>query len=563
MHKAPLKICILCQDDSVPLWVAKALEKLVTEDVVQISLVAIPRGPVPGITEESLSTVSGCVPPWRFALYRLYRFLSALCSRTQDTASKPTAISHLCRGASRVFIRLIRIHGRLEVVAEDLASFQERNLDVVLCCGNAPVNLGSPNIAAHGAWYVEDPWDPYVTDSEAGTWEFVGDYPILKMEIRRRLDPKSPPQALCRSFLPSYVRDGLWAFRGIRDVKLWAASAWLYRLIQRLHTVGATALAEPAPPKTLDAPVPQAPQFPHNKQMAAVLLKKVRRTCKRVLRRNKNFDEWQIAYRFDDRGILGALDGGGFSRLVPPNGFFWADPLPVRCGDNYLIFIEELPYESGKGHLSVIQVDARGGCTPPVKVLERPYHLSYPFVFEWEGDYYMVPETASNKTVELYKAESYPFEWSFQKVLLANITAVDSTLAYMDATWWLFAATMPYEELNDDNFMELNIFYAKTPYGPWRAHPKNPVKSDARNSRPAGGIAASHGKLLRPAQDCLRAYGHAISINEIERLTVDEFSEREVARILPSEFGGAQRIHTIGRCEGLTVVDLAFNVRDA
>ncbi len=562
MHKAPLKICILCQDDCVPLWLAKALEKLVQENKVQIKLVAILRGHAASSARKSCREVSGFVLSWRFALYRLYHFFSGLVSRTRDAASIPTAISHLCMDAPRVFIHFTSIDGRLKVAEEDLPLLQGRHLDMVLCCGNAPVNVGAPNVAAHGMWYVEDPCDPYVTDVERGTWEFLGHYPILKMEIRRRLDTQSPPQLLCCSFLPSYVRDGLWAVRGIRDVKLWTASAWLCRLIQRLHTIGPEALGEPVPPRTLDAPVQLPPQFPHNTQMAGVLLRKVRRTCKRMFRSDAHFDDWQIAYRFDDDGILGDHHGGTFSRLVPPPGFFWADPMPVKYGDNYFIFVEELPYESGKGHLSVIRVDAQGAWTPPVKVLERPYHLSYPFVFEWEEDYYLVPETASNKSVELYKAESFPCEWSFQKVLLENIAVVDSTLAYVNSTWWLFAATMPYEELRDDNFMELNIFYATTPFGPWTAHPKNPVKSDVRNSRPAGGIVASHGRLLRPAQDCLRAYGHAISINEIERLTIHEFSEREVARILPSEFDGAQRIHTIGHCEGLTVVDLAFSVRD-
>ncbi len=228
--------------------------------------------------------------------------------------------------APRVVIRFAMIHGRLEVVAEDLPLFQGRNLDIVLCCGNAPVNLGAPNIAAQGTWYVEDPEDPYVTDSEAGTWEFLGDYPILTMEIKRILDPESRPQTLCRSFLPSYVRDGLWAIRGIRDVKLWTASAWLYRLIQRLHALGPTALIEPAPPRTLDAPIPGAPQFPRNKQMAGVLLKKIRRACTRMLRRDRRLDEWQIAYRFGDQEHFGALDGASFSRLAPPDGFFLGRP---------------------------------------------------------------------------------------------------------------------------------------------------------------------------------------------------------------------------------------------
>jgi|GEM_PF-172925 len=562
MGKAPLRICLLCKSDLIPLWLAEAVEKLVNAKALEISLMAITLGCSEPQETGLLARIIGICRTPKLWLFQVYSFITGIRRHERKTALTPTSVSHLCINTPRLLIRCTAVNGRIEVVEEDLCLLRGRNLDVVLCCGLAPVNLEDPDVAAQGVWYVEDARDPFIVDAEAGVWEFLGEYPILKMEIKRRLGGKYQPEVISRSFLPIYVRDGLWAIHGIRDMKLWTASAWLRTLMLRLYTAGPSILLEPIGSNKLDSTTEQNPQFPNNRQMAAVILKKIRRKCRQALGKKNPFDEWQVAFSLDDRTPIEALDSKLFLKLLPPRGFFWADPVPVKHAGAYFIFIEELPYANGKGHISVIQVDDKGAWKAPVKVLERPYHLSYPFVFQWNGNYYMMPETASNRTIELYKADPFPFQWTFEKVLLENIRAVDSTLLFHDDTWWMFCATMPYQELADDNFMELNIFYAKTPCGSWLPHPKNPVKSDARNSRPAGGVLVSNGKLLRPAQDCFMAYGHAISINAIEQLTTKQFVESEVARISPSKFDGAVRIHTIGRCEGLTVVDLAFKSRD-
>ena len=63
----------------------------------------------------------------------------------------------------------------------------------------------------------------------------------------------------------------------------------------------------------------------------------------------------------------------------------------------------------------------------------------------------------------------------------------------------------------------------RQPLGPWKPHKRNPVKSDVRNSRPAGRLFYWNGDLYRPAQDSSQRYGYAMSINRVLRLTPDEF----------------------------------------
>ncbi len=227
----------------------------------------------------------------------------------------------------------------------------------------------------------------------------------------------------------------------------------------------------------------------------------------------------------------------------------------VQDGQHY-IFIEELtlPENRNNGRISVIKVDDEGNHDGPIKVLERPYHLSYPFVFQWKGTYYLVPESSIAGTVELCEAVEFPYEWRHVKNLMTGVSAVDTTLLNRDGRWWLFCnirqnAGAPYDD-------ELFLFHADDLLTDrWEPHPLNPIVSDARNARPAGAVFEHDGALLRPSQDCSTCYGYAININEITELTSRGYRERPLHRIEPWMFRGARRVHTFSHVPGMTVID--------
>ena len=106
------------------------------------------------------------------------------------------------------------------------------------------------------------------------------------------------------------------------------------------------------------------------------------------------------------------------------------------------------------------------------------------------------------------------------------------------------------------NYDELHVFSAAAPDGPWRPHPRNPVKSDARCARPAGRLFWWNGSLYRPSQDCSGQYGSAIVINKVTRLTPTEFAERPVSRIEAKWAPGLLGTHTLNSAPGISVVDV-------
>jgi len=239
--------------------------------------------------------------------------------------------------------------------------------------------------------------------------------------------------------------------------------------------------------------------------------------------------------------------------LRPPRDRSWADPFPVRRGDDLFIFMEEIPRDTRKGHISVLAVDRRGSWQPPVKVLERDHHLAYPFVFEWEGELFMIPETRAKRTVELHRCRGFPAIWTLEKVLLRDLNASDATLHEIEGRWWMFVNVA--SEGARNTWDELHLYHADSPLGPWSPHRRNPVKSDVRSARPAGRLFREPDGLYRPAQDCSRRYGHSIVLHKVSRIDAENYSETAVSRILPDWDRSLLATHTYNRTDDLTVLD--------
>ena len=263
-------------------------------------------------------------------------------------------------------------------------------------------------------------------------------------------------------------------------------------------------------------------------------------------------DQWCIGYYFTDEHADVAQRPARLQRLVPPPDRDWADPFIVERHGRRHIFFEEYPYRTGKGHIAVVEIGANGEAGPVRRALVRPYHLSYPFIFSWNGALYMLPETAQNGTVELYRCEEFPDRWSLHKVLLQGINAVDATLLREPDRWWLFVNVA---EPGADPNEELHLYWSDTPLGPWHAHAANPVISDARCARGAGPLFRRDGVLYRPSQDCSQTYGHAVSINRIDVLDTQRYEETPVGRIGPEWSHEMRCLHTFGALGRLRVVD--------
>jgi hypothetical protein len=267
-------------------------------------------------------------------------------------------------------------------------------------------------------------------------------------------------------------------------------------------------------------------------------------------------DQWVIMVA---RGAeFDRLQWSEFEPLAPDKDRYWGDPFIVQRDGRNFVFIEEKIYQAGRGHIACLELDAAGRLVSQQVVLEREYHLSYPFVFEVEGQLYMVPETAANRTVELYRCARFPDRWEFVRTLLKDIYAVDATLLEHGGQHWLFANV---KEPGGSSLNALHLFRSENQLeGPWIPHPGNPVVRGLASARPAGRIFNDNGRLIRPSQDSSRRYGYGLKFNRITQLTDQEYMEEPVARFEPAG-GKIRAVHTFNQAGGLTVIDAVVRRR--
>lgn len=199
---------------------------------------------------------------------------------------------------------------------------------------------------------------------------------------------------------------------------------------------------------------------------------------------------------------------------------FVADPFMIQKDQKWWLFFEVLNERNEQGDIGLaFSPDGRSWQYDRI-VLDEPFHLSYPYVFEHDGKVYMLPEAGESHSLRLYAAVQFPHSWRLETTLLRG-THLDPSLIYHAGHWWLFSAT----SLQND---ELTLFWAEHLTGPWHKHPASPIVSgDAHRARPGGRVIETEGRLYRFAQDDYPNYGRALRAFEILELSTTRYRERE------------------------------------
>lgn len=203
---------------------------------------------------------------------------------------------------------------------------------------------------------------------------------------------------------------------------------------------------------------------------------------------------------------------------------FVADPFLLRDGASWYLFFEVYNLATEQGDLAVATGGGGRDWVYQGIILDEPFHLSYPYVFRWEGDTFLVPETFEAESIRLYKAVDFPRQWEFVSTLVEGGDFVDPSLAFFNDTWWLFASTTGNETLF--------LFYSDDLEGPWVEHPLSPIVSgDKHSARPSGRVLVHEDRIYRFANDVNPPRGlNQVWAFEITTLTRTEYEEARVGR---------------------------------
>ena len=222
---------------------------------------------------------------------------------------------------------------------------------------------------------------------------------------------------------------------------------------------------------------------------------------------------------------------------------FVADPFIIKDGDTWYLFFEVYNNDTKQGDLAVATSRNTWKWDYKQVIIDEPFHLSYPYVFKWENDYYLIPESFEADSIRLYKADNFPTKWSFVTTLVDGNDFVDNSIVRFNEKWWLFASRTS----ND----VLHLYYADNLSGPWTEHPKSPiVEGDNHKARPSGRVLVYEDRLYRYTMDINPPSGtHQVMAYEITDITPISYSEKlvkEEAILKPSGSGwNQQAMHQI------------------
>ncbi|RZK10128.1 MAG: hypothetical protein EOO46_11705 [Flavobacterium sp.] len=525
--KKNLRLGFLVHGSEIPAWYAESLQTIIATGQHEIFLLRF--------SAEQIS------PPAAPLFFSLFQRFERKWFQNQFDATRSVSITEFAKCA----VILDFSAESFLLSSEEFELLQALELDYVYTIaynGHAAENVSAG--AKFGLWYVQFGYVPLDSHQVPAFWEVMENAAVTRscLLMKKKEQITVLYEGSTRT-VPFSV------FNNFSSIA-WKTSSFVVFRTQSLATLYETFAERFAEPFTYQTPLREVPS---NRKIPLLFLRNVGRYLLYKAKAKLPAGRFTLLYR---RGMfqIENLEQEPFHALPLPPDVFLADPFLIEKDNINYVFYEEYSYLTGKAHISVLEIGQPGIPSRPRVVLERPYHLSYPFVFEHDGAYYMIPETVTNRSVELYKAVCFPTEWELVMTLMDNCELIDCTLHFQNGLWWLFASTANHSFVSTND--QLLLYYSSDLFsGEWTPHPLNPIATHAGNCRPAGRLFIERGKLYRPAQNnASQQYGYGIVINEIHLLDKENYREAPVRFIYPEPLG-LKAIHQLAFTSDLIVID--------
>ncbi|HOG57796.1 MAG TPA: hypothetical protein PK727_10765, partial [Bacteroidales bacterium] len=494
--KGKLKIGFLISDELVPQWEYDLVYKVLNSEYAGIELL---------IFSDQENVRHDKSRPAGF-IFRLHNKLDSLLFPGKDNFAVKKNILELTGDVRRVKLENTKDRESMGKTNSAFAEIRDLGLDVIIKLGYGRIDEELAAMSNYGLWTF--PMTACDTESAdtTGYYEVIEKNPVTVSGLNVIMGMGQKPVALARvtestcSYSISLNREKLYRRASLfvpRILKgIWNYGPSYFQGIVNKSEIQDIALTPPlTPPSFLES--------------TGNLFKAVLILLQQILKKIVYTDPftWTLLYQLEGDKDFETCSFKDFKKLIPPGDRFWADPFVLKSGDRYFIFVEEFIYKANKGHISILEMDLNGCLLGTGKIIENPYHMSYPFVFESNGVCFMIPETGGNRSIDLYRCNEFPWKWEFVKSIMKDINAVDTTLFRYEGKWWLFTLI---DKINSSLAVspELYLFYADDFLADnWISHPMNPIVTDVRLARPAGKVFIRDGIVYRPSQDCSGRYG--------------------------------------------------------
>lgn len=523
----PLRVIVFVRDGLFEAWEAETLRKVMRLGFVEIALLVADASP-PAEPKSFIQRVLH------------YKWNRLFWNRWFRKYGKVNANAPIDMSSELKDIPVYKVQPELRgkysqhFNIRDIEKIKAHNPDVIIRFGFNILRGEVLTIAKHGVWSFHHADHRVIRGGPAGFWEYILGHRTTGA-ILQRLTDKLDDGLILRSGYYELVRH---SFRENLNTILESTTGWIANALTEIHLNGEVSGQRNNPASAIKAPVFS---YPGNFRMVIFWS---------ILIRNKLIFHWNNLF-CAETWMIGIVDQSISDVLLKgihktpewirakSSEQYLADPFASDLNGETVILAEEYSYSTGLGKI----VNTRSGAT----VLERNFHLSFPFPVSLNGQQFLLAEASASNKLQLF-----PLVNSVEDITLLHEPVVDPILFHHDERWWLFC-----HKANDQNNAALFIYYSDTIVGEYFPHALNPVKTDICNSRPAGPIVTCNGKLLRPAQDSGSGYGSRVVVNEITVLTTEQFEEQPINYIAPAENWEYNRgLHTVSPLgESQTLID--------
>jgi hypothetical protein len=294
----------------------------------------------------------------------------------------------------------------------DVRKIKDLDLDLLIRCGDAILRGDILRASKLGIISFHHA-DNRLRGGPPGFWETYLRHDTTGFTLQRLTEELDGGDVLMSGHFPTY-----WHFLLNQAALFEKSNYYLKLLIDKIARVGKL----PGPLRN----VPYAQKLfcsPRTHEAIMYMMKLRWRLTKRFLKKIFGVDyRWGVAYTRSDWAK--AVLWRGLKLKTSPL-YFLADPFVISSGGHDFCFVEEYDYVKCRGKIAVYDIadGSRHGTA-----LEESFHLSFPFLFNYDNQLFMCPETGQKKEIRIYRCVQFPLRWTLEKIIMRNTDAVDSML---------------------------------------------------------------------------------------------------------------------------------------
>lgn len=532
-----IRFGVICSNTLLYAWQKIVIEKLIAEADIELKLVVFESDKSSEKNQDSSGYNSFFLSG---VLWKLY--YQQYVEKKSDALQK-LETNMLYEGVPKICCDFVSDNeGFSKLEDDDIEKIEKSQLDFIIDFSSLRLTGNVLSSARYGIWSYQYSDPEKYTGSPSCFWEIYYEDVLTKVSLTRLTIKPDTIIILKEGCLKTEV----FYTKNIDKIHLESAT-WPLNICQDIRNDLANNLSIPSKIKPSKKFI-----SPSSLQLLIFFFIQIKLFVKKVCKQLFYTDYWNIGIVFSP--IHEFLNSEKthtvqwFSKL--PKSRFMADPFGVYIKDQLHILYEDFRFDEGIGKTASFLFKEDTFVENRI-VIDEEFHMSYPFLFEHKDEMYCIPETYQANQVGLYKAVDFPIKWKFEKILIKNYAGIDSTLYNKDDTWFLFST-----DKNSGPHYNLNIHYTDDVFGPWKAHPKNPVKTDIRSARPAGTLFEHKGELFRPSMDYSEKIEGRITINKVVTLTILNFKEEVHTIIDPFENTPfCDKVHTLSKIGPYTLVD--------